>query len=299
MFSELPVLGVGVSLSLSEQPDPVSLLNKQNGPQFIEYSGLADVASIKDEVTRIKNVGASVLFHPSYINFCGSFENSKQWLAATDHHIQTVESPWFAQDCAYCFWQESFGYSSQFGYFMPPIFNENSLQMAVERIKEVQKSISVPLAIEPPPFTFVVGGMPLFQFFGELAERADCAILLDMGHLVSYEMASGLSVMDAIESLPCERVVELHVAGGRIKTVEKGDVYIDAHEASVLDQTWLMLDALLPLLPNVKAVCFECEGVGEKAVLSTLEKLKDKVHSLSGSTDLVEHLNILRLEALS
>ncbi|MFB3091204.1 MAG: DUF692 family multinuclear iron-containing protein, partial [Gammaproteobacteria bacterium] len=123
------------------------------------------------------------MFHPSYINFCGSFANPSIWLEETARHIETVGSSWFAQDCAYCFWQEGAGYSSQLGYFIPPIFNQASLDRAIKRIKEVQAAVPVPVAIEPPPVTFVVGTMPLFTFFGELARATECAILLDMGHL--------------------------------------------------------------------------------------------------------------------
>ena len=147
--------------------------------------------------------------------------------------------------------------------------------MAIHRIKEVQAVIPVPVAIEPPPVTFVAGTMPLFRFFGELARATDCAILLDMGHLVSYEMASGIKVRDALEQLPCDRVVEVHVAGGRLQkggNGATGSVYVDAHECTIIEETWQMFDAMLPELPNVKAVCYECEGVAEKAVLTTTQK---------------------------
>jgi uncharacterized protein (UPF0276 family) len=290
IIEQLPTLGVGASLSLSSKPDPVALVNSAGGPSFVEYAGLADVDAVIDEVERIRATGASVLFHPSYINFCGSFANSSVWLEETARQIKTVHSPWFAQDCAYCFWQEGAGYSTQLGYFIPPIFNQASLELAIERVKEVQAVMSVPVAIEPPPVTFVAGTIPLFRFFGELARATDCAILLDMGHLVSYEMASGRKVRDAMDELPCERVVEVHVAGGRLKKGDQGPVYVDAHECTILDETWQMLDEMLPELPNVKAVCYECEGVNETTVLTTLNKIRQIVKNKSASQSLVRSL---------
>ena len=286
-IEKLPVLGVGASLSLSERPDPVSLVQTKGGPSFVEYAGLVDVEAVIDEVERVRDAGASVLFHPSYINFCGSYSNSKTWLETTAKHIDEVASPWFAQDCAYCFWEEGPGYSSQLGYFIPPILNEASLERAIERVREVQSVVPVTVAIEPPPMTFVVGDLALFSFFGELAEEADCAILLDMGHLVSYEMASGKQVCDALSDLPCERVVEVHIAGGRLKKGEQGPVYVDAHECAILDQTWQMLEVILPELPNVKAVCYECEGINESTVLSTLKRLRKLVTEKSINQELI------------
>jgi len=290
MIEQLPTLGVGASLSLSSKPDPVALVNSVGGPSFVEYAGLVDVDAVIDEVERVRATGTPVLFHPSYINFCGSFANSPVWLEETARHIEIVHSPWFAQDCAYCFWQEGAGYSSQLGYFIPPIFNQASLELAIQRIKEVQAVARVPVAIEPPPVTFVAGTNPLFNFFGELARATDCAILLDMGHLVSYEMASGRKVRDALNELPCERVVEVHVAGGRLEKGDEGSIYVDAHECTILDETWQMFDAMLPELTNVKAVCYECEGVNEETVLTTLKKIRRIVKNKSASQSLVSIL---------
>lgn len=287
MISLLPALGVGVSLSLSAQPDPVALVEAEGGPQFVEYAGLADVGRVQAEVDRIRAAGAVVLFHPSHINFCGSFANAPAWLEATAQHIDSVNSPWFAQDCAYCFWQEGPGYSTQLGYFIPPLFNTASLLQAVARVREVQSIIPVVVAIEPPPLVFVAGTMPLFTFFGELARQADCAILLDMGHLVSYEMASGKRVSDALADLPCERVIEVHIAGGKLHSGSGGDIYVDAHECAILPQTWQMLEDLLPELPNLKAVCFECEGSDANTVMHTLERLRELVISKSISSGLL------------
>ncbi len=287
MFEQLPTLGLGASLSLSAQPDPVKLATTTGGPSFIEYSGQVDVARVKDEVQRIRDAGISVLFHPSFINFCGSQPNSQAWLTATDKHIQAVQSPWFAQDCAYCFWQDGYGYSSQFGYFIPPILNQASLALAVQRIQEVQAASSVPIAIEPPPVSFVIGTMPVLEFFGQLAKTTDCALLLDMGHLVSYQMASGQNILEQVSTLPVERVIEIHIAGGRVKQAEQGPIYIDAHEADILDEVWQMLEHLLPLLPNVKALCYECEGVDQAKVLSTLKRLRTLISQNSASLDLV------------
>ncbi len=285
-FASLPTLGIGTSLSLSAQPDPVALVTTAGGPQFVEYAGLVDVDEVLDEVSAIRATGASVLYHPSCINFCGTHANSQRWLQATAAHIGAVASPWFAQDCAYCFWQDDFSYSTSLGYFIPPIFNRASLNIAIERVREVQAVMPVPVAIEPPPMAFQIGTMTLCDFFGELAEATDCAILLDMGHLVSYEMASGRRIAQELDHLPRERVIEVHIAGGRLRKAADGPVYVDAHEAPILDETWQMLRQMLPVLSNVKAVCFECEGVAQPRVLDTLQRIRQEVRTLSASTAL-------------
>lgn len=291
MFEQLPTLGVGVSLSLSSEPDPVALVQEAGGPRFVEYAGQAEVERVLPEVERIRTAGVPVLFHPSYINFCGTFPNATAWLTETAAHIRQVGSPWFAQDCAYCFWQEGHGYSTQLGYFVPPILNEASLQQSIIRVKEVKAAVPVTVAIEPAPMTFAVGTMPLFTFFGRLAREADCALLLDMGHLVSYEMASGQRVLDALQDLPCERVIEVHIAGGRLRQGAQKPVYVDMHESPVLDEVWQMLDVMLPLLPNVKALCYECEGMDHDTVMTVLQRLRKMVRERSACAALVASLD--------
>lgn len=287
-FAQLPTLGLGISLSLASQPDPVNLVKQPLGASFVEYAGLADVQSVWSHIQRIHQAGAPVLYHPSFINFCGSFANDSAWLQTAAQHISHVKSAWFAQDCAYCFWQSGASYSTQLGYFLPPILNEASLQLAIERVQEVQAFMPVPVAIEPPPMSFVVGTMPLMQFFGRLATQTNCAILLDMGHLVSYELASGTKILAQWHNFPVERVIEVHIAGGRIKHTEQGDIYVDAHECAIVEQTWTMLKELLPKLPNLKAVCYECEGVSdEQAILAVLANIRQMIVDYSANTDLV------------
>ena len=294
MSESLPVLGLGVSLSLSEKPSPLTLCQAQKNetdvfrPQFIEYAGLCDVVCVQEDLQALQAANIQSLFHPSFINFCGSFANSADWLNLANQHIAKAQSPWFAQDCAYCFWQEGFGYSSQFGFFIPPILNEASLSKSIERVKEVQAAINVPLAIEPPPVTFSIGQMPVLEFFSRLSTEADCKLLLDVGHLVSYQMATGQNIQQDLNHLPLERVIEVHIAGGEVRQVEQGPIYIDAHHKPIQKESWAMLEALLPLLPNLKALCFECEGIEETDVLTNLALIKEKLLGLSTNPALVE-----------
>lgn len=278
----LPVLGVGASLSLELQPRPEVLVRTPGGPSFIEYAGQVSLEAVQPQVEAIRSAGAPVLFHPSFINFCGSFPNDRRWLDEAARHVAAVDSPWFAQDVAYCFWGSEPGYSSQFGYFLPPLFNRASLEQAVERVREVKERVGRPVAIEPPPMTFAVGRMGLLEFFAELATRADCAVLFDAGHLASWERATGGRIAAGLADFPCERVVEVHVAGGKLEGDAEAPLYVDAHERAVLPETWAMFEALLPRLTALRAVCFECEGVAADGVIERLTRIRTSVAELSG-----------------
>jgi uncharacterized protein (UPF0276 family) len=284
LWNDLPVLGVGASLSLEAKPDPALLVREPGGPRFIEYAGRLDVDEVLADVTRVRDAGVPVLFHPSYINFCGSGQNDAAWLAETARHVRTVGSPWFAQDCAYCFVGDDQGYATELGYFVPPVLSRDSLELAITRVREVQAAVPCLVAVEPPPMCFAVGRMGLLPFFGELAQRTDAALLFDVGHLASYQRATGKRIADELDGVPLERVVEVHIAGGRI---DQG-IYIDAHDRDVLPESFELLSLLLPKLTNLRALCFECEGKSEREVLDMLARLRELVRTHSGHARLVE-----------
>ena len=82
-IEQLPKLGLGGSLSLSSKPDPVKLFQIEGGAKFIEHAGLVDVERVVYEVKRVQDASAALFYHPSYINFFGSFPNSTTWLETT------------------------------------------------------------------------------------------------------------------------------------------------------------------------------------------------------------------------
>ena len=111
-----PVLGVGASLSFGIQPDPVGLVELNGGPSFIEYAGAVQVDLYQRQVDLLRKKGIPVLYHPSCMNLCGPWPNDAEWLNAIAHHVETVGSPWLAQDVAICYAGSKPGYSIQLGY---------------------------------------------------------------------------------------------------------------------------------------------------------------------------------------
>lgn len=277
-FSEvgdgLPILGVGLSLSFGMQPDPVELAAMPRGPSFIEYAGVVQKSWVEGPVTQLEALGIPVLYHPSCLNLCGPFANPPHWLAAVDAHVQGVKSPWLAQDVAICFARAEGGYSIELGYFIPPILSRTSLEQAILRVMEVRRAVQAPLLLEPAPVTFQLGDMSIFEWLGELAERTDCGLLLDAGHVVSHQLSSGRGLLDGLDALDLNRVIEVHIAGGYI---EDNRYYIDAHELPILPETWTVFDHLLSKCSNLKAICVECEGASAQRIMPALMAVRQRV----------------------
>ena len=67
-IQNLPVVGVGASLSFGVPPDPVSLAQMRDGPDFVEYAGSVDAMIYQKEIRTLHEQKVPTLFHPSCLN---------------------------------------------------------------------------------------------------------------------------------------------------------------------------------------------------------------------------------------
>ena len=274
----LPTLGVGASLSFGVQPDPVRLAETRGGPSFIEYAGPVQHEAFAKELRELERLAVPRLYHPSCLNLCGPHPNPPAWVDAVNAHVSHVKSAWLAQDVATCFVGATPNYSIQLGYFVAPIFTRDGLSEAVERVQEVTSRVAAPLLLEPPPVLFALGDMDPFEWLSELANRTDCGLLLDAGHVVSHQFSRGRGLTDGLDAIDFSRVIELHVAGGVIETEGNRRYFRDSHDLPPLPETLRVLRELLVRATELRAVCVECEGAVASSVLPLLRRTRERVH---------------------
>ena len=272
-IQHMPVVGVGASLSFGVPPNPVTLADMDNGPDFIEYAGSVDAGLYAQDIAALHASNTPTLYHPSCLNLCGPWPNPKSWLQAVENHVQHVKSPWLAQDVSVCFVEEP-GYSIQLGYFVGPILSKKSLEQAVQRVLEVRAIVSCPMLLEPPPATWRVGDMSMIPWLNELAHRTGCGLLIDSGHLYAHCLVEKKNLLSDIDF---DLVVEIHVAGGSIGVHKKRRYYTDDHRLPIQPEVWAVFDKLLTCSPNLKAVCYECEGAMAGSVIPMLNRIRHRV----------------------
>lgn len=72
------------------------------------------------------------------------------------------------------------------------------------------------------------------DFLVEVAQRADCWLLLDVNNLYVNGRNHGLDPLSYLERLPVERIAQIHLAGHS----DHGDVVIDTHDGAVRAEVW-------------------------------------------------------------
>ena len=119
---------------------------------------------------------------------------------------------------------------------LPIPYNEESLRHVVERVQIVQEFLERPLVLENPSsyVTFAASTMSEAEFIARLAEEADCGLLLDVNNVFVSARNHDFDPVVYIESMPHDRVVQMHLAGH----TDCGTHLIDTHDGPVIDPVW-------------------------------------------------------------
>jgi uncharacterized protein (UPF0276 family) len=261
----LPWMGLGLSSNLDagEQPNPYRVAERAPGSfDFVEYSAPLELERTQAEATLWPTLAAQrpsipVLFHPVHLNLWGPTLQSDASLEALEAHAREVQTPWVGNDVG---WWHGGGTGFPGYLFIPPPLNAQGLAQSITHARHVQAALSVPLALENPPVLTKRGDRHVLDFMAQLHAATGAPLILDLGHLLSFQLAAGLAPDAGLSDFPLEAVIEVHVAGGVIH--QRGDrrFYVDDHTQPVREELFELLEAWLPKLPNLRALTFEGDG---------------------------------------
>ena len=119
---------------------------------------------------------------------------------------------------------------------LPLPYNDEVLRHLVERVRRVQDFLERPLVLENPSsyVTFKSSTIPESEFLAQLAEAADCALLLDVNNVYVSARNHGFDPTRYLDDIPYDRVVQIHLAGH----TDHGTHCIDTHTGHVIDEVW-------------------------------------------------------------
>jgi uncharacterized protein (UPF0276 family) len=121
----------------------------------------------------------------------------------------------------------------------------------------------------------------LLDFIARISREADCAIVLDIGHLLGYQYATGRAPGDMpLDRFPFERVIEIHLVGLERSVSGAHVCYLDQHGAAVTEPCWQLLRELLPRMRNLKDLTLEQEFCEDELVRQHLKRARHLVREL-------------------
>ncbi len=157
------------------------------------------------------------------------------YLARLKKLVRTLDPPYFTDHVCFC---KASGLDLH--DLLPMPYTKESIEHVVPRIKRVQDTIEKPFALENVSsyLSYRASEMPEHEFIAELAERADCGILLDVNNVFVSAFNHGFDAEQFIDGIPKDRVVQIHLAGH----TDKGAYLLDTHSDHVREEVWALYE---------------------------------------------------------
>ena len=132
---------------------------------------------------------------------------------------------------------------------LPLPFTEEAVDTVGARYREARDTIDRELAIENVSYYAPQPGDPLDEarFIAEVVARSGAKLLLDVNNVFVNSRNHGFDPKEFLKLLPSEAVVQIHVAGHRIKdpgdpATGRPELRIDTHGEAVCDEVYDLLD---------------------------------------------------------
>lgn len=123
---------------------------------------------------------------------------------------------------------------------LPMPYTFEAARITGAKIREARDFLEVPIAVENVSSyaEFHVSEMNEWEFLNEVAERADCGILLDVNNIYVSSRNHNFDAREYLNAVPPGRIAQIHLAGH-----SKFEKYIlDTHDHPVIGPVWKLYE---------------------------------------------------------
>ncbi len=121
---------------------------------------------------------------------------------------------------------------------LPVPLTEETLRHVTDRVRTIQDFLERPLILENPStyLSFQHSTIPEAEFLVRLTQETGCGLLLDVNNVYVTCFNNDLDPIEYIETLPADRIVQMHLAGHQ----HCGTHIIDTHDRAVISPVWAL-----------------------------------------------------------
>lgn len=225
--NERPYLGYGLGLRtehyetvLNEKPDV-------DWFEIISENYMGDGGKPLDYLTRIRKDYPMVM-HGVSMSIGSAEPLNFDYLKQLKILINRVEPEWFSDHLC---WTGVEGYNLH--DLMPMPYTEEAIQHVADRISQVQDYLGRQMLLENVSsyVSYSDSVISEWEFLREVAERADCFILLDINNIYVSAYNHNFDAETYLTAIPKERVMQFHLAGHSYEN----NLIIDTHDQPISD----------------------------------------------------------------
>lgn len=222
-----PYLGYGLGLRkehyetvLSEQPDV-------DWFEIISENYMVEGGKALDYLTRIRE-NYPMVMHGVSMSIGSTEALNLDYLKQLKTLIKRVEPEWISDHLC---WTGVNGLNLH--DLMPLPYTEEAIQHVADRVSKVQDYLGRQMLLENVSsyVSYSDSQMNEWEFLSEVANRADCLILLDINNIYVSAYNHNFAPYTYLHAIPSERVYQFHLAGHS----HENNLIIDTHDHPIAD----------------------------------------------------------------
>jgi uncharacterized protein (UPF0276 family) len=158
-----------------------------------------------------------------------------QYLDALGRLLERLRPPWFSDHL--CFTRAG---GVQLGTLTPLPRTTAMARAVAAKVRELESAVGVPFILENITYYLPVGHeLTDAQFLTEVLSHCDAGLLLDVTNVYNNATNHGYDPYEFLGTIPLERVVQVHLAGG--VTNDDGSL-LDSHDQPVVEDVWRLFE---------------------------------------------------------
>ena len=243
-----PRLGVGLGLRAPLYSD---IMDNKPSIDFLEIVADQYIYATPEKIELLLETGKHfpLITHSISLSLGTDSPVDEDYLRRTLDLAERVDACWFSDHICYVKTSEV-----DIGQLTPLWFTEESLEVVCRNVNQVKAKTDRLFLLENITYYFPIplNEMTEAEFIGRVLEKTDCGMLLDVNNLYINSVNYGYDPYEFLKSIPLDRVVQVHIAGG----VRVRGINVDTHGAAVPKEVWDILRYVAANSP-VKGILLE------------------------------------------
>ena len=283
-----PYLGYGLGLRkehyetvLAERPDV-------DWFEIISENYMVEGGKPIDYLTRIREHYPMVM-HGVSMSMGSTEPLDFNYLKKLKALIKRVEPAWFSDHLC---WTGVSGLNLH--DLMPLPYTEEAIKHVVERISMVQDYIGQQMLVENVSsyVSYNDSQITEWEFLKEVAERADCFILLDINNIYVSAYNHNFDPYEYLTAMPSDRVMQFHLAGH----THENNLIIDTHDHPVSDPVFDLYDKAVQHFGRVSTMIERDDNIPPlNELLDELEHARSIAENHFKDTPLIKKNNAVEI----
>ena len=254
-----PCLGYGLGLRKEHYETVLAERPGVDWFEIISENYMVEGGKPLDYLTRIREHYPMVM-HGVSMSIGSTAPLNLDYLKQLKALIKRVQPAWFSDHLC---WTGVNGVNLH--DLMPLPYTEEAVRHVAERVSQVQDYMGSQMLLENVSsyISYSDSQMSEWEFLREVAERADCLILLDINNIYVSAFNHNFDPLAYLQAIPGERVRQFHLAGHS----HEGNLIIDTHDQPVADPVYELYAAAVQYFGQVSTMIERDDHIPPLSVL--------------------------------